>query len=357
MDELRTRFLQYEMLIKCVFSLMKKKINLHLRVPLINYAEYKGVSFLVEHVCPELVDIIEIEVGMFQEIANEILIFEKELESNYEGREDLKPIGKDQLMVKKISIYSEDYYILYIKGEVKSPRKHKKSSEGNHLSRNMSKFGHLNDLNVLEYIIGQNNILPYYQPPLDVTKPVFDQLSKVVPPALKNILHGFCLARALSRVYSSCQGEVDEESFFHLVLEGNKEMWDMISSAGSPDRELPKAITLTYLEKLAPVKFKFGVKMFTRKHKELTKPVKPSVFIQRHDYELFEFIKNLEKYIEEDKDELVEQSLTFSRQLWDSLMQGQETYEFNFQKLKSEVSYLLYKDREVEAIELIEQAS
>lgn len=75
--------------------------------------------------------------------------------------------------------------------------------------------------------------------------------------------------------------------------------------------------------------------MFSRKHKELTKPVKPSVFIQRHDYELFEFIKNLEKYIEEDKDELVEQSLTFSRQLWDSLQQGQDTYEFNFQKLKS----------------------
>lgn len=247
MDELRTRFLQYEMLIKCVFSLMKKKINLHLRVPLINYAEYKGVSFLVEHVCPELVDIIEIEVGMFQEIANEVLIFEKELELNYEGREDLKPIGKDQLMVKKISIYSEDYYVLYIKGEVRSPRRHKKSTEGNQLSRNISRFGHLNDLNVLEYIIGQNNILPFYQTPLDVTKSVFDQLSKVVPPALKNILHGFCLARALSRVYSSCQGEVDEESFFQLVLEGNKEMWDMISAAGSPDREVPKAITLAYL--------------------------------------------------------------------------------------------------------------
>ena len=57
-DELRTRFLQYEVLTKCVFNLIKKKINIHLRVPLINYAEYKGVSFLVEHVCQELVDII-----------------------------------------------------------------------------------------------------------------------------------------------------------------------------------------------------------------------------------------------------------------------------------------------------------
>ena len=67
------------MLTKCVLSLMKKKINLHLRVPLINYGEYKGVSFLIEHVCQELVDIIEIEVGLFQEISNEVLVFEKEL--------------------------------------------------------------------------------------------------------------------------------------------------------------------------------------------------------------------------------------------------------------------------------------
>lgn len=54
---------------------MKKKVNVHLRVPLMNYGEYKGVSFLIEHVCQELVDIIEIEVGLFQEIANEVLVF------------------------------------------------------------------------------------------------------------------------------------------------------------------------------------------------------------------------------------------------------------------------------------------
>lgn len=72
---LRVRFLQYELLTKCVLSLMKKKINVHLRVPLMNYGEYKGVSFLIEHVCQELVDIIEIEVGLFQEIANEVLVF------------------------------------------------------------------------------------------------------------------------------------------------------------------------------------------------------------------------------------------------------------------------------------------
>ena len=57
---MKARFLQYELLTKCVLNLIKKKINIHLRMPLLNYAEYKGVSFLVEHVCQELVDIIEI---------------------------------------------------------------------------------------------------------------------------------------------------------------------------------------------------------------------------------------------------------------------------------------------------------
>lgn len=78
-QELKTRFLQYQILTKCVLSLMKKKINLRLRVPLMNYAQHKGVSFLVEHVCQELIDIIEIQIGLFQEIANEVLVFEKEL--------------------------------------------------------------------------------------------------------------------------------------------------------------------------------------------------------------------------------------------------------------------------------------
>ena len=50
------------------------------------------------------------------------MVFEKELELSYEGREDLPRIAKEQLMVKKISIYGEDYYILYLKNEQKSNR-------------------------------------------------------------------------------------------------------------------------------------------------------------------------------------------------------------------------------------------
>jgi hypothetical protein len=41
--------------------------------------------------------------------------------------------------------------------------------------------------------------------------------------------------------------------------------------------------------------------MLPSKRKELVKITKPTVYIQKHDYELFEFIKNLEKYVEEDK--------------------------------------------------------
>ena len=38
----------------------------------------------------------------------------------------------------------------------------------------MPKFSQLNDLNVLEYIIGKNCILPYYQNIVDVNKSVYN---------------------------------------------------------------------------------------------------------------------------------------------------------------------------------------
>ena len=117
-------------------------------------------------------------------------------------------------MVKKISVYGEEYYILYIKNDT-SFKKSKKSKESNNedkniLSQLLPRYSHLNDLNVLEYIIGKDNILPYYQPSIEVTRPIFEQLEKVVSPALRSILYEFNLARAINIVYSSCQGEVDE---------------------------------------------------------------------------------------------------------------------------------------------------
>lgn len=51
----------------------------------------------------------------------------------------------------------------------------------------------------------------------------------------------------------------------------------------------------------------------------------------------------------------MEQSLSFSRQLYEDTKQGQEGLEFNFLRLKNEVSYQLYKHNENEALELIER--
>ena len=96
----------------------------------------------------------------------------------------------------------------------------------------------------------------------------------------------------------------------------------MISAAGSPDKDIPKPFALVCFEKISSVKFNFSGNMFSNKRGKLIKKVKPSVYIQTHDYQLFEFIKNLEKYIQEDKEELVEQSLTLLRQLWDDMKQG-----------------------------------
>jgi hypothetical protein len=96
---------------------------------------------------------------------------------------------------------------LYIKIGSK-PLKIKSSPEKptNILGQLLPKVGHLNDLNVLESIIGKDSILPYYQPTFDMSKSSYDQLEKVVPLALRNIIHSFCLAKAIKIVYCSCQG-------------------------------------------------------------------------------------------------------------------------------------------------------
>ena len=50
-EELRVKFEQYETLTMCISSLLKKKMSLHLRAPLLTLAEFKGITFLVEYVC------------------------------------------------------------------------------------------------------------------------------------------------------------------------------------------------------------------------------------------------------------------------------------------------------------------
>ena len=62
------------MLSRCISQLLKKKISLHLRAPMYCLGEFKGITFLVEYVCDELTDIIETDIGMFQEISSEVLM-------------------------------------------------------------------------------------------------------------------------------------------------------------------------------------------------------------------------------------------------------------------------------------------
>jgi len=53
-------------------------------------------------------------------------------------------------MVKKISIYGEDYYILYLRNDLKSSGKSKKNENSSKsLSQSMQKIGQMNDLTFL----------------------------------------------------------------------------------------------------------------------------------------------------------------------------------------------------------------
>lgn len=72
------------------------------------------------------------------------------MELQQDGRSDIRPITKDQLMVKKISVYGEDYYILYLKNDLKASVKSKKNENSNkNLSQSMHKISQMNDLTFL----------------------------------------------------------------------------------------------------------------------------------------------------------------------------------------------------------------
>ena len=110
-------------------------------------------------------------------------------------------------MVKKISVYGEDYYILYLKNDLKSAVKSKKNENFSKLTgQSMHKISLMNDLTFIQYIIGQNNLLPYYQMPISLNKTLYDQIMKVGTPAMKKIADSINTSTATNTVYSSCQG-------------------------------------------------------------------------------------------------------------------------------------------------------
>ncbi len=71
----------------------------------------------------------------------------------------------------------------------------------------------------------------------------------------------------------------------------------MIKCAGFKDKITPSPIALAYLQKLSSVRFDFNSTLFSKKRKNFIKSIYPQVFIQRHEFEMVDFMKNLEKYI------------------------------------------------------------
>lgn len=103
-------------------------------------------------------------------------------------------------MVKKVNIYEEDYYILYIKEELVEGNKGKGEGKG----KAPTLLPGLSYLKLIEYITGEAHMLPFYDPPL---LPGNRELNdKIASPASKNLLKEISLANAVSTVYSSCQG-------------------------------------------------------------------------------------------------------------------------------------------------------
>lgn len=71
----------------------------------------------------------------------------------------------------------------------------------------------------------------------------------------------------------------------------------MIKSAGFKDKINLTPISLAYLQKLSSVRFDFNSSLFSKKRKNIIQSVNPQVFIQRHEFEMIDFMKNLDKYI------------------------------------------------------------
>jgi hypothetical protein len=67
---------------------------------------------------------------------------------------------------------------------------------------------------------------------------------------------------------------------------------------------------------------------------------------------MLEFVKNVEKYIAEGKQDLVEESMRMNRQLWEEIEKGSRSAGegVSVLKAKREVAYLLFKGKEEDAL-------
>ena len=127
----------------------------------------------------------------------------------------IKPITKNEMLVKKINIYNQDYYLIYLKDHIYQDSGHQ--SAHYHQQHQY----HFNQIEFLETITNPSHILPYYQHPIQIDWQTLEQYDQMGS-QFKTIAQSIYLATAINTVYSSCQGEVNEPSFFQLVLDENK---------------------------------------------------------------------------------------------------------------------------------------
>ena len=90
----------------------------------------------------------------------------------------------------------------------------------------------LSDMKLLEDIATPSRLLPYYSNSMALPPSTVEYLSKMGNAAQKSTVRNMSLAEAVYTVYSSCQGEVNEESFFRLLLDNNEQLWGMLRQAG-----------------------------------------------------------------------------------------------------------------------------
>ena len=90
-------------------------------------------------------------------------------------------------MVKKVNIYREDYYVLYIKEDTLEA-KGRRTDSPNKNTNKLHPTPNLTYLKVIEYITDETAVLPFYSPPLLPNNNNLDFYEKTAPPASRNLI-------------------------------------------------------------------------------------------------------------------------------------------------------------------------
>ena len=84
--------------------------------------------------------------------------------------------------------------MLYLRNDVRTSKIKKGEASNKLLTQAFQKFSQINDLSFLEYVINQNTLLPHYNSPFALTRPVYEQVERIGTPALKQIAKHVCVS-------------------------------------------------------------------------------------------------------------------------------------------------------------------